>query len=121
MPLIGLQHSSITEHTQKELLVKTNSGWLKVAPQHETKKWWANIDIKAVALRWIQFAQMKPKDVERHKQLAYDYGQSFMGYNVYNSYIAPFFESFEFNEASHEGINLRNLMDNWLIAGLIDK
>ncbi len=119
-PLIGLEHSAITEHTHKDLLILTSPEWLAVAPQHETMKWWSKIPIKTVSRKWIWFAGLSQEKRDKYGQIAYDYGQSFKGDNVYKNYIAPFFNEFDFNEVNHQSINLRAIMDKWLADGWID-
>lgn len=119
IPVIGLEHTSITEHTQKGLLVRYHNGYDDIAPMHDTRRWYSNWDIQPIVSKWVQFAKMSAQEISRHQITAYEYGQTFKGDVVYKNHIAPFFELFEFNDASHESFSIRELMNKWLADGHI--
>lgn len=95
-PFIGLEHSSLTEHTHPSMLVKCKPKYLKVASNHDGERWWSGWDFDEIAKAWINYAKSSQFFKDSMREWSLDYAQQYYPNNVYHNHIAPFFELFEF-------------------------
>ena len=120
VPFIGLEHTSLTEHTHPSLLVKSKPRYWRVAPKHEGKRWASAWNIDEVARACINYAKSSQSFKDSMRDWSLQYAQQYYPRNVYNSYILPFFAKFEFPHTATTRLELGNWREHWRNRARID-
>lgn len=113
VPFIGLEHTSLTEHTHPHLLIKSKPKYWRVAPKHEGKKWASAWDIDVIARACIDYVKSKQQFKDNMREWAINYAQQYYPQNVYDNYIAPFFAEFDFPYEHDTFLDLAEWRNSW--------
>lgn len=112
-PFIGLEHTSLTEHTHPSMLVKSKPRYWRVAPNHDGERWASAWDIDEIAKAWVNYAKSAQSFADSMREWSLHYAQQYYPHNVYNSYVKPFFESFEFPHEIGVQYDIGKAIDSW--------